>query len=151
MIPHRFRLRSVLTVALATFALTLVLQEFVESADDPGTKAAPVFETDIRPILKAYCLDCHGGAEKLSGGLDLRLRRFIAAGGESGPAIDLTPGHESLIVQKMRAGEMPPSEKKVPADKIRLIESWIAAGAPTAKQEPEKLDPGIGITAEERS
>ena len=28
------------------------------------------FENQVRPILKAYCLDCHGGGEKLEGKLD---------------------------------------------------------------------------------
>ena len=109
------------------------------------------FEADVRPILKAYCLDCHGGAEKLSGGLDLRLRRFLVAGGESGAAIQ--PGHsaESPLLRRMLDGEMPPGEKKVPADKIRIIEEWISTGARTAKEEPLTLEPGIGITSEERS
>src|SRR5688500_6980252 len=35
--------------------------------------AEPVtFERHVRPILKAYCLDCHGAGEKMPGGLDLR-------------------------------------------------------------------------------
>ena len=45
------------------------------------------FEQDVRPVFKAYCLDCHGGGEKLAGKLDLRLRRFAVRGGSSGPAV----------------------------------------------------------------
>ena len=112
---------------------------------------APSFEADIRPILKAYCLDCHGGAEKLSGGLDLRLRRFLVTGGESGTAIQPGKPADSLILHRIVSGEMPPGEKKVPADKVQIIEGWIAAGAPTAREEPLQLDPGIGITSEERA
>ena len=117
----------------------------------PATPRAVSFEGDVRPILKAYCLDCHGGAEKLSGGLDLRLRRFLMTGGESGTAIQPGLPAESLLLKRMRDGEMPPGEKKVPAEKILVIERWIAEGAITTKLEPEKLDPGIGITAEERA
>jgi len=109
------------------------------------------FETDVRPILKAYCLDCHGGAEKLSGGLDLRLRRFAVAGGESGSALQPGVPADSSIVRRMRSHEMPPGEKKVPDDKIQLIERWIADGARTVHDEPENLEPGIGITSEERA
>ena len=74
----------------------------------------PVFELDVRPILKTYCLDCHGGEEKLKGGLDLRLRRFALKGGDSGPS--LVPGDVagSLLIERMKSGDMPPSEKKVP-------------------------------------
>lgn len=123
-------------------------------ADSPpaaGDQRVPTFETEIRPILKAYCLDCHGGVEKLSGGLDLRLRRFMIAGGDSGTAIQPGSSKDSLLLQRMHAGEMPPGEKKVPADKIQLIERWITGGAPTAHDEPASLEPGIGITNEERA
>ena len=38
------------------------------------------FEQHVRPILKAYCLDCHGAGEKVKGWLDLRLKRFAEKG-----------------------------------------------------------------------
>ena len=47
----------------------------------------PAFEAQVRPILKVHCFQCHGEAGEKEGGLDLRLRRFIVRGGESGPAI----------------------------------------------------------------
>ena len=123
-----------------------------DTVPDAGSKSDSLFfETEIRPILKTFCLDCHGGAEKLSGGLDLRLRRFIVAGGDSGSAIEPGSVANSLLIQRLVDGEMPPGEKKVPADKIELIKQWITAGAKTAKDEPEKLDAGIGITSEERA
>src|SRR5438105_4110717 len=68
------------------------------------------FENQIRPIFKAYCLDCHGGGEKLRGSLDLRLRRFAAKGGESGPAFIPGDPASSLLVERMKSGEMPPTE-----------------------------------------
>src|SRR6516165_1019029 len=112
---------------------------------------APTFERDVRPIFKTYCLDCHGGGEKLEGNLDLRLQRFAVKGGDGGPAI--VPGNAaaSLLVERLKAGEMPPTEKKVPADKIAVIEQWIAAGAAVGRDEPESLPPGIDITPEERA
>lgn len=148
-------LSNVRTGLFASSALFALIGQSLLKAETPASPAAEpaglVFEKDVRPILKAYCLDCHGGVEELSGGLDLRLRRFLISGGESGPAI--TPGApaESPLVQRMLAGEMPPGEKKVPPEKIKIIENWIASGALTAREEPEKLDPGIGITSEERA
>jgi len=114
--------------------------------------SAPLtFEADIRPILKAYCLDCHGGSETPEGGLDLRQRRRIVRGGESGPA--LVPGliEKSLLVERVVSGEMPPGEKKVPAAQIEILKRWIAAGAVTARDEPESIPAGLGITDEERA
>ena len=35
------------------------------------------YERHIRPILKVYCLDCHGTTEELKGNLDLHLRRSM--------------------------------------------------------------------------
>ena len=70
------------------------------------------FEQHVRPILKAYCLDCHGAEEKPKGKLDLRLRRFLATGGRNGPAFVPGKSTESLIIQRMISGEMPTTEKK---------------------------------------
>ncbi|MFO0801524.1 MAG: PSD1 and planctomycete cytochrome C domain-containing protein [Gemmataceae bacterium] len=121
-------------------------------AASPATAAEPLtFEQHVRPILKAYCLDCHGAGEKMPGGLDLRLKRFALAGGKTGPALDLKDAAKSLLIERMKSGEMPPSEKKVPADQIAIIEKWIAGGARTLRDEPAKLPPGLGITADERA
>ncbi|MFN7803852.1 MAG: PSD1 and planctomycete cytochrome C domain-containing protein [Planctomycetaceae bacterium] len=111
----------------------------------------PVFERDVRPILKTYCLDCHGAEEKLKGGLDLRLRRFALKGGDSGPA--LVPGDlaGSLLVERVKSGDMPPAEKKVPPEKLAVCEAWVAAGAPVGREEPETLPPGLPITPEDRA
>ncbi|MCA9117263.1 MAG: hypothetical protein KDA79_19470, partial [Planctomycetaceae bacterium] len=46
------------------------------------------FEADIRPLLKVHCLHCHGEAGEKEGGLDLRLKRLMLTGGDSGPAIE---------------------------------------------------------------
>src|SRR5262249_48988686 len=69
---------------------------------------APVFETDVRPIFKANCFHCHGEEDKIEGKLDLRLARLIVQGGENGPAIAAGASDQSLLVQKIAAGEMPP-------------------------------------------
>jgi len=122
------------------------------NAADVLTPQSPVtFEQHVRPILKAFCLDCHGGGEQLEGKLDLRLKRFMLTGGESGATLRVGQPAESLLIKRLKSGEMPPSEKKVPAEQIAIIERWIASGAATVRDEPESLPPGLGITAEERT
>jgi hypothetical protein len=139
-----------MTLLRPTLALVLVLSVRPAMAIEEPAESL-TFEHEIRPILKAYCLDCHGGEEELKGGLDLRLKRFAEDGGRSGTA--LVPGFpdESLLLIRMQDAEMPPGDVKVPPESIALIEQWIAAGAPTDREEPESIPPGIGITAEERS
>ncbi len=139
------RLRFLLFFCLA-FSTALTARPPIVAADDKIT-----FEQHVRPIFKVYCLDCHGGGEKVKGKLDLRLRRFAVRGGKSGPG--LVPGNatQSRVLERLKAGEMPPGEKKVPAEQIAVIERWIVAGAPTQRDEPATLPPGIDITPEERA
>ena len=109
------------------------------------------YEIDVRPILKAHCFQCHGEDGKAEGSLDLRLRRFIVTGGDSGPAV--LPGNvvESLLIQRVTAGEMPPAkEKHLSTQEIEILTRWVAADAPTLHQEPESLDNGSYFTEEER-
>jgi hypothetical protein len=97
------------------------------------------YEQPIRAILKAHCFQCHGEENVQKGKLDLRLRRFIVRGGESGPA--LVPGKiaESLILHRIKSGEMPPGDKKLSAADIQLIEKWIQQGALTQREEPATI------------
>ena len=133
-------------------ALAGGLSSRAEAAEASASPTQPLtFEQHVRPILKVFCLDCHGGGEKLEGKLDLRLKRFIATGGESGAALLAGEPAASLIIKRLKSGEMPPTEKKVPAEQIAIIEQWIASGATTSREEPETLAPGLGITAEERA
>lgn len=117
----------------------------------PVSAAEPVtFEKHIRPILKVHCFLCHGEGEVRKGRLDLRLRRLMVKGGESGAAID--PGHpsQSYLFGRIVAGEMPPGEKRLSAEEIERIRSWISAGAPTARAEPESIGKHF-LTNEERN
>jgi hypothetical protein len=112
---------------------------------------APTFEADIRPILRAHCFDCHGATEEKEGGLDLRLVRFQLNGGDSGPAIVPGDPDASYLLARIRAGEMPPTAGKISPQETDTIARWIAAGAKTARPEPDSIAPGLGITDEERA
>src|SRR5579884_1251185 len=140
---QRFRPLSIFCLAFST-ALTAAPPAV---ADDTEV----TFEQHVRPIFKVYCLDCHGGGEKVKGKLDLRLRRFAVRGGKSGPALLPGDAASSRLLKRLKAGEMPPGEKKVPAEQIAVLERWIAAGAPARRDEPATLPPGIDITPEERA
>ena len=115
-----------------------------------SAKNSPLFETQVRPILKTHCFPCHGEEEKHEAKLDLRLARLIAQGGESGPAIVAGKHSDSLLWKKIAANEMPPGEKKLSEKERRIIAAWIDAGAKTARPEPEAISDDE-VTEEERS
>src|SRR5256714_13950921 len=113
--------------------------------------AAPMFEKDIRPILKAHCFECHGEGDKLKGGLDLRLRHLMLKGGDDGPVIVPGKPNRSLLLKLIASGEMPKRDKKLTPEQVSLIKQWIVTGAKTARQEPAEPGKGNGITEEERA
>ena len=145
---HRIQKQTPQWLLRYTFFSLLLLTPLALQAAEPQELS---FEKDIRPILRAHCMDCHGATEKMEGQLDLRLVRFMKKGGESGPAIDNEKPLESLFLERITEGEMPPGEHKVPQKEIEIIRTWLAAGSPTLRPEPEKIGPGLGVTIEERS
>jgi hypothetical protein len=130
---------------MAVFAVLLL------SADAVGAERL-VFEGEVRALLKARCFQCHGEAEELSGGLDVRLRRLIVSGGDSGPAIEPGDAESSYLVQRLRDGDMPPEGHGDPltAEEIALVVNWVNHGAPTAGPEPEEIGSGLVITEADR-
>ncbi len=134
--------------------LSLILGVSTTLAEDrpPTAKsnASQVFESQVRPILKTHCFQCHGEEEKREAQLDLRLARLIAKGGESGPAVVAGKHDSSLLWKRIAAGEMPPGEKKLKESERRIIAAWIDAGAKTARPEPEAISDD-DVTEDERS
>jgi mono/diheme cytochrome c family protein len=110
----------------------------------------PTFNAHVRPLFQAYCTECHGEAEKPKGGLDLRLRRLVIAGGKSGPAIVPGKADTSLLMEKVRSGDMPPGKKKLTGAQVEVLQQWIASGAKVETEEPASLATGFPITAADR-
>ncbi|SVD99905.1 uncharacterized protein METZ01_LOCUS452759, partial [marine metagenome] len=108
-----------------------------------GQAATVTFEVDVRPILKAHCFHCHGEDGTAKGGLDVRLRKLLLKGGKHGPAIAPGQAEKSLLFQKVRDGEMPKEQAKLPAGKIETLRRWIEQGAETARPEPDTPDDWI--------
>ncbi|MCE9526734.1 MAG: PSD1 and planctomycete cytochrome C domain-containing protein, partial [Planctomycetales bacterium] len=96
---------------------------------------------------------CHGEG-KLEGGLDLRRRFLLLKGGDSGAALVEGKPEQSLLIEKISKGEMPPKEEgKLDDKQLDLIRRWVASGAPIAgdKELPlETAEPPSRITAEDR-
>ena len=86
------------------------------------------FEVHVLPIFETRCLTCHGDEDHQSD-LDLRTRDSILRGGRSGPVITPGSSDESLLLQKVVQGVMPPGERKLALEEIDRIRRWIDGGA----------------------
>jgi Protein of unknown function (DUF1549)/Protein of unknown function (DUF1553)/Planctomycete cytochrome C len=109
--------------SLAFVSLILVMGRV--TAADP----APSFRDDIRPLLEAKCIRCHG--EKVhKADLDLSTPAGILKGGESGTAIVPGKPEKSPLFEKVHKGEMPPAKKDPLSEaEVEAVRRWIADGA----------------------
>ncbi|MDA0834995.1 MAG: PSD1 and planctomycete cytochrome C domain-containing protein [Planctomycetota bacterium] len=126
--------------------LSVFTASAVVAADQPLQ-----FETDVRPILKAHCFHCHGDEEEHEANLDLRLVRFMLAGGDSGAALVAGQSASSLLAERILSGEMPPGDIKLSDQERQTILKWIDDGANTIRPEPETLSSDSPWTEEERN
>jgi hypothetical protein len=107
----------------------------VDESKLPPVAAVQIdFKRDIRPILEASCLRCHG-PEKPKSRFRLDNREDALKGGENG--VDILPGqsaksplihYTSYLVADM---EMPPPGKgeRLTAQQVGLLRAWIDQGA----------------------
>jgi len=113
-------------------------------SDAPGEPVlGKVTQDDVVPIMLLRCTVCHG-LRRQEAGLDLRTRESMLKGGKSGPAIVLGKPDESLLVKRIRSGEMPPKKRLIqvgvkPATQpeIEKIARWIELGAPVHPEPPD--------------
>ena len=107
----------------------------------PAAPAADplVYQDVLQPILKQYCVDCHG-PEKQKGKLRLDSLEQLMKGGENGAVVSAGAPKKSPLVARMLLpptddDHMPPEDKPSPKpDAIELIQFWIERGAlPTLK------------------
>ena len=72
----------------------------------------------------------------------------MKAGGESGEALNDAEAMQSLLWRRIESDEMPEGGKKLTAAEKQIILSWISAGAPTLRNEPDEVA-AAKYTAEE--
>lgn len=107
-----------------------------EPAPEPKKEAAgtpklvPVsFQKEVLPILRSYCLNCHGGGTGKPRG-DVDLRSLAAIIDPKNPPI-LTPGQpeKSAIYTTIMDNAMPPEGNRPGKGERELIRNWILGGA----------------------
>ncbi len=115
----------------------------VTVADGPAKGFTPeqldFFERQVRPLLAANCLTCHG-PQKQEGGLRLDTREAVLKGGDSGPAAIAGNAKESRLVQAIRREgdlQMPPNSSLRPAV-VAALTRWVELGLPWPEGVPVK-------------
>jgi mono/diheme cytochrome c family protein len=143
-----FKEAVVLLVSLVPLATAVPATLAQQSSAEP----LAFFEKDIRPLLVARCLKCHG-PKKQEAGLRVDSRAALLAGGENGPAI--VPGNPSkgrLLPAVRHQGDvhMPPGGKKLDPAQIAALQRWIEIGAPWPSETVQSLTRSGPITEAER-
>src|SRR5437870_1890837 len=80
-------------------------------------------ETEARAILQRRCLACHGPPARVAG-LDLSSRESALRGASKGPALKPGSPAESLLLNRVVKGEMPPTGP-LPAPEADALRRWI--------------------------
>jgi len=113
-------------------------------ASSPPSLAQPVqasattvtFEGNVRPILQANCVPCHGATVKMKE-LDLSTFAGIMKGSEGGTVVTAGAPQKSRLYEMVQKGIMPKGGKPLSADQIAILRAWIEAGAPSRSQTVE--------------
>ncbi|MHC4880586.1 MAG: DUF1592 domain-containing protein [Planctomycetota bacterium] len=114
--PAARRLSAVTRLA-RTAGLSIILM--VVALSDTAS-ADESFSTSVRPVLRKYCVRCHG-PEQQSG--DFRVDTLTANFDSAEQA-----AHWVEVMDNLNLGEMPPDDEPKPsADKLRNVTRWIAA------------------------
>ncbi len=144
--------KSFILLTLLAMGLLFVKTTSLLAESPPGNESKKLtFEDDVAPLLKANCHKCHGET-KHEGGLDLRRKFTIQKGGDSGSAIDLEHPEQSLLLEMVQEGLMPPEgEKPFRKNQIEVLRKWLITGAaisgnteaplPAESEPTDDLDP----------
>ena len=97
---------------------------------------APLFKSEILPVLEKNCVGCHGPNQKMAG-LDLSSFAGMMGGSSSGPVIAPGKPERSLLWKLIESGQMPQGGKLTEAEK-QLVRTYIEQGRfPTSAPESE--------------
>lgn len=113
---------------------TVLLEKTSLAADESATPAGQSLFTDqIQPLLTARCGECHN-QKAAKAELDLTNAVGLKAGGESGSLVVPGKPADSLLIQKIVDGEMPPKGKSpLTKEEIKLLQHWIQTGGQLGK------------------
>jgi len=131
--PRNVRKSRSLALSLAAWFGASLLPGTLAAAQVLPVTGAAQFRSQIQPVLKEFCFDCHGdGANKGNVAFD-----------SFSTDADLLDNHDLWLkaLKNLRAGLMPPPKKPQPSlDQKQQIEHWIKMAV--FKIDPQNPDPG---------
>ena len=114
---------------LAVIVLASFASQFLPPAQVPVTGQTVSYSRDVQPILESRCILCHG-VQKIRNGLDLRTYDSLLAGSRNGAVVIPGDANNSVLIQKLKEGEMPKVGPKIFPVQLQKLKEWIDAGAP---------------------
>lgn len=82
------------------------------------------FDREVRPLLAARCVRCHGG-ERTAAGFDMTTAEAFA---KAGVVVKGDPA-ASRLYQHVASGKMPMGGPRLSAEEVALVSDWIRGGA----------------------
>lgn len=103
--------------------LGLPPKQATESISLPAPPPPPTidFATQVFPILKSRCFDCHAG-EDVEG--ELHLDRWDEVLNQTTPR----SAERSRLYELVASGEMPPENERLDEEELRILKTWIDEG-----------------------
>jgi mono/diheme cytochrome c family protein len=116
-------------------ALAKMTPEQVQSLP-PAASRKIIFAQDIKPIIDASCLRCHGRG-RTKGGFQLDTRETVLQGGDSGPVVALGRSEDSLLIELVSGvnhdNVMPQKGTRLTPEQVGLFRAWVDQRLPWDK------------------
>ena len=94
------------------------------------------YQADVQPILKQYCLECHGdgGEGYAKSGLLMSSHESLMKGTKFGSIVKPGDGLSSVLIMLVEGRadpsiKMPHGKASLPKDKIEVLKQWVVQGA----------------------
>ena len=112
----------------------------------PAAKRKVDFVTDVQPIFREHCFECHAQGNE-EGGLNLGIQSRALEGGDHGPVLVDGNSTKSRLIHLVAGIEkeaiMPPKENDpLSKEQIGILRAWIDQGMSWPK-EADVLDPRL--------
>jgi mono/diheme cytochrome c family protein len=129
---------SLVIIALGISSAAFAADVDTSKLPPASTKTGVTYATDIKPILDASCIKCHG-AQKPKAKLRLDSLEGVLKGSENGKVVEPGNSAKSVVVLNVaHLGDeddfMPPPKnkmglKQLTPEQVGLIRAWIDQGA----------------------